>query len=214
MKKWWVRFGVLFIIVLFPPAARAQSLADAITQLTLDYEKLSELKKILQDMYKAYTIVSTGYENIRSIAEGNFNLHEVFLDGLLLVSPTVADYYKIRRIIENEAAIVSEYKAASRYFNGMGRFSADELDYFNRLYGNLLNGSLRNLSELTMVITAGQMRMSDAERLATIDRIDRDIGDKLNFLRSFNNSVVIQAGQRGIDANNLNAIRSLYGIGN
>jgi hypothetical protein len=65
-----------------------------------------------------------------------------------------------------------------------------------------------------MVVTAGQMRMSDAERLAAIDRIDRDMTDKLTFLRVFNNSGAIQAGQRGIDQNNISAMNGLYGIGN
>jgi hypothetical protein len=210
---------VLLMILLgaglaLPVGLAAQSLAQDIEQLTLDYQKLSQFKKMLSDMYTAYTIVEKGYNDIKNIAKGNFNLHQAFLDALLAVSPVVRDYVKVTNIINNEAELVKEYKAAQKYFNGGGHFSEAELDYFNTMYGNLLNGSLRNLDELAMVITAGQMRMSDAERLAAIVRIDKDMTDKLNFLRVFNNSGAIQAGQRGIDQNNISAMKGLYGIGN
>jgi hypothetical protein len=218
MKK--IRKGFLIVavvagtLVTAPVVVGAQSMAQDIEQLALDYQKLAQLKQILADMYKAYTIVQSGYNDIKNISAGNFNLHQTFLDALLAVSPVVRDYVKVTSIINNEVALVKEYKAAQKYFNSGGHFSPTELDYFSTMYGNLLNGSLRNLDELAMVITAGQMRMSDAERLAAIDRIDKDMTDKLSFLRVFNNSAAIQAGQRGIDQNNISAMRSLYGLGN
>jgi hypothetical protein len=197
-----------------PVVVKAQSLAQTIEQLTLDYEKLSEYKQILANMYSAYTAIKQGYEQVKSIAEGNFNLHQAFLDALLAVSPVVGNYFKVTNIINNEAELVKEYKAAQKYFNSGGHFSAAELDYFNTMYGNLLNGSLRNLDELTMIITAGTLRMNDAERLAAIDRIDADMTNKLSFLRVFNNNAAILDGQRGIDQNNISAMKGLYGLGN
>ena len=65
------------------------------------------------------------------------------------------------------------------------------------VYTNLFNKSLQNLDELTMVITAGKLRMSDDERLNAIDRIYIDMGDKLVFLRTFNNENNVLAIQRG-----------------
>jgi hypothetical protein len=210
----WVAIMAAGGILSAPVVGEAQSLAQSIEQLTLDYEKLSEYKQILSDMYKGYFVVKQGYENIKSIAAGNFNLHQAFLDALLAVSPVVGNYFKVTNIINNEVELVKEYKAAQKYFNSGGHFSSAELDYFNSMYGNLLAGSLRNLDELTMVITAGTLRMSDAERLAAIDRINNDMTDKLSFLRVFNNAAGILAGQRGIDQNNISAMKGLYGLGN
>ena len=65
------------------------------------------------------------------------------------------------------------------------------------VYKNLFNKSLQNLDELSIVITAGKLRMSDDERIAAIDRIYKDISDKLIFLRSFNNEGSVLAVQRG-----------------
>ena len=70
------------------------------------------------------------------------------------------------------------------------------------VYSNLFNKSLQNLDELTMVITAGKLRMSDDERLNAIDRIYIDMGDKLVFLRTFNkenNVLAIQRGREMVD---------------
>jgi hypothetical protein len=224
-EVWWVKanimnrrkLGAVMLIGVFlagPGVGKGQSLADDIQQLAMDYQKLGQLKQILSDMCTGYSVVKKGYDNIKSIAEGNFNLHQAFLDALLAVSPVVRDYVKVVNIINNEAELVKEYQAAKGYFGSGGKFSSGELDYLNTLYGNLLNGSLRNLEELTMVLTAGEMRMSDAERLAAIDRVDRDMTDKLTFLRSFDNNAAILAGQRALDENNINTMRSLYGVSN
>ena len=193
---------------------RAQSVADEIQQLVMDYEKLSELKSILSDMKKAYTIISAGYDNIKSISEGNFNLHKLFLDGLLAVSPAVKNYQKIVDIINAQEQIGKEYKAAYAQFTAAGVFNPQEMNYISSVYGNLFNQSLKNLDELTVVITANQLRMSDDERLAAIDRIDKDVQDKLTFLRFFNNNTGVQAQQRARELNDNATVRGLYGISN
>ena len=216
MKRWKrlaVAVGSVGLVGFAMPV-RAQSLAQTIQQLTLDYEKLSEYKQILSEMYTAYTQIRQGYEEIKGIAQGNFNLHSAFLDALLQVSPVVRNYVKITSIINNEAQLVKEYKAAAGFWRTEGHYAAAELDYFNSVYSNLLSASLRNLDELTMIVTAGSLRMNDAERLAAIDRIDTEMAQRLSFLRVFNNQAAIQAGQRGIDQNNISALKGLFGIAN
>jgi hypothetical protein len=207
------RMVIIMVLVLGMGAVRAQSLAQDIQELALDYQKLATMKRTLTQMYNAYPELRQGFEQIKSIAQGNFNLHKAFLDALLVVSPIVRDYPKVVRIIDNEAALVSEYQSASKVLGGAG-FSPATLAYFNGLYGNLLTGSLRNLDELAMVLTDGELRMSDAERLSTIDRIDRDMTSQLGTLRSFNARAGILAGQMGVESNDINTMRGLYGIGN
>jgi hypothetical protein len=56
--------------------------------------------------------------------------------------------------------------------------------------------------------------MSDAERLAAIDRIDEGTRWQLQALRQFNNDAAILAGQRGIEQNDRSVIQGLNGIGN
>jgi len=165
-------------------------------QLLLNVEKLSQLKNILSDMRKGYEVVSKGYNVVKNIAQGNFSLHEVFLDGLWLVSPEVRKYYRIADIIRYQSAILSEYRSAFKRFTAGGTFSAGELNYLAKVYRKLFDQSLDNLDQLAMVITANKMRMSDEERLAAIDRIFTGTEDMLLFLRSFNQSTSLLGLQR------------------
>lgn len=166
-------------------------------QLLLNVEKLAQLKKILSNMKKGYEIVSTGYNTIKDISQGNFNLHDAFLNALLQVSPTVRKYKRVADIISCQSQIVKEYRSAFNRFKSTNLFNSSEITYMEDVYKNLSNKSLQNLDELGMVLTAGKLRMSDDERIAAIDRIYKDISDKLVFLRSFNNEGSVLAVQRG-----------------
>lgn len=210
MKRW-----ICILVILIGGSVgglQAQSLSDDIAQFTLDVEKLTQMKSILSDMKTAYTIVSGGYEGIKSIAEGNFNMHNAFLAALLQISPVVQQYYKITRIITNEGIIVQEYQAANTRFRASGRFTDAELDEMSNTYTNLFNETTRNVSELVMVVTGGSLRMSDAQRLAAIDRIDGNVTTELKLLRSFNDNTSIQAAQRTQEQNDAGAMMGLYGI--
>jgi hypothetical protein len=191
-------------------SASAQS--TEIQQLLLNVEKLAQFKAILSDMKKGYTILSTGYNSVKNIAQGNFSLHETFLDGLMLVSPEVRKYYKITDIISDQSAIVSEYKTAYKRFRRSGNFSASELDYLGKVYGKLFSQSLENLDQLIMVITAGTLRMSDDERLQAIDRIHADTQDKLVFLRSFNRETGILNVQRQKERADISGTAAYYNL--
>jgi hypothetical protein len=199
-------------LLLFAGGGRAQSIAQVSEQLVLDIEKLSELKGILKDMYTAYTIIDKGYTDVKNIVEGNFNLHKAFLDALLAVSPAVQDYTKVERIISAESQILSEYKAASKQLAGSGRFSIAELDYMNGVYANLLNRSAACVSELVMLLTADELRMSDAERLEGVDRVYGDINSQLRLLKLFDSGLAVQAGLRAREAGDIGSVRGIYGI--
>src|SRR6202035_2829299 len=165
-------------------------------RLVLDIEKLLQLKNILSDLYKGYEILSTGYNTIKNISEGNFNLHKAFLDGLLAVSPTVQKYERVVDIINDQSRIVSEYKAAYNIFKQDKHFTPDELIYMSTVYNNLITGSENNLTNLLNVMTASKLRMSDAERLHAIDGIYMETHDRLSFLRAFNSTTSSLSLQR------------------
>lgn len=181
-------------------------------QLLLNVEKLAQFKKVLNDMYKGYKVLNKGYTTIKDISEGNFSLHRNFLDGLLQVSPGVRKYKRIADIISYQLRIVKEYKTAFSQFKQDKQFTTDEIEYLGNVYSNLFNESLKSLDELSMVITAGKLRMSDDERLQAIDRIYSNILDQFSFLKEFNNSTAILAVQREKDMMDIEISRKIYSI--
>ena len=205
--------GLMVVMVLLSGTGlMAQSVADDTEQLLLDVQKLAQLKQILSQMYKAYTILQSGYEDIKGLSQGTFSLHKTFLDGLLAVSPAVSSYVKVVDILNKEAAMVTEYQSANAYLQRTGQFNSAELGMFLTMYNNLIQGSLNDVSELIMVLTAGTLRMSDAQRMAAIDRIDRDITGQWGFMRSFDNNAALQAAQRANAGANIGTVGGLYGV--
>jgi len=208
MKKILLLSFVLLLSLGASLPARAQE--AEIEQLLLNVEKLAELKSILQKMYDGYKILTEGYEKVKQITSGNFNLHEVFLDGLYLVSPQVRKYHRVPDIIEAEATILKEYKSTFGKIKNTGAFSADQLNYVQGIYNNVLDGSLKNLDDLTMILTDSKTRMSDDERLSAIDRIYANMQKHLVFLRDFNKQTSVTALQSLKEKSDLQTINNLY----
>lgn len=181
-------------------------------QLLLDIEKLTQLKSILADMKTGYQIYEQGYGTISGLSKGNFNLHQVYLDGLLAVNPAVGKYGRVAEILSQEASLVSEYKRSLAGFRTSGSFNAGELSYISDVYSRLASESIDNLEELTNVLAAGKLRMSDADRLKAIDRIYLNSTDRLQFLRQFNRQGISLSLQRSHDRQDTQSLQKLYGL--
>ncbi len=215
MKNSW-KIGVTFSLAVLSifKAAPCHAQAQEMQQLILDIEKLTQMKGILSDMKTGYQIYRQGYGTISSLSKGNFNLHNVFITGLMSVSPSVRNYGRIAEILVNEASLISEYKRESSLFRQSGSFSASELSYMSDVYTRLVSETLDNAEELTNIITANKLRMSDADRIKAIDRIYGTSSDKLQFLRYFNNQGVTLSLLRSKDAADTQTLKQLYGINN
>lgn len=207
---------LILIVMIFGLAfsSRVAAQSQEMQQLVLNIEKLAQFKQILADMKKGYQILNGGYNVVKDLSKGNFSLHETFLDALMQVSPTVRKYKRVGDIIKYQVLLVKEYKAAFNRFSNSGNFNADEIAYFEKVYSKLFKESIRNLDELTTVISANTLRMSDDERLAAIDKVYADMQDKLSFLRNFNNNTSVLAIQRTKESNDVNALRSIYKVNN
>ena len=212
MKKFFF-LPLVFLIITFVPH-RACCQAALLEQLALDIEKLAQFKSILTDMKKGYQILTNGYNTVRNLAQGSFNLHQAFLNSLLTVSPTIKNYVRIADIISTQAAIVSEYKQAINQFKSSGMLNPSDLSYLAGVYGNLFDHSLDNLDVLVSILTDGELRMSDAERLASIDAIDVDMHSQLNFQRSFLGRTGVLVAQRQQATQESQHLQSLYSTPN
>jgi hypothetical protein len=209
MKKVLILLSLLVVLSL-PMRTIAQS--QEAVQLVLNYEKLQQLEEILDNMYKGYKIITKGYNTIKDIAEGNFNLHQVFLDGLFAVNPSVRNYKRIPYIIQYQQYLVKEYKRAFNRFKNDPNLTVREIKYLENVYGYLFKQSLRNLDELLMIVTATKLRMSDEERLQAIDRIYLDMENKLVFLKVFNSSTQMLAIQRAREKRDVETLQKLYEV--
>ena len=197
-------------VLLYSLQARSQS--QEVQQLLLNWEKLTQFRKILQNMYDGYKVLHTGYTTIKDISQGSFTLHKTFLDALLEVSPAVRNYQKIKDIIGYQLQLVKEYKAAYAELKGGGSFTAEEVVYMGRVYQNLLAESGKSLEALLLVMTSGSLRMNDEERLAAIYRIYVTVEDQLTFLKTFNSDAALLSLQRKSEKVDTDLSRKVFGF--
>jgi hypothetical protein len=203
--------GILFLACLARPASGQGFTA---LQLLLDWQKLAEEKKILTDLYDGYQLLSKGYTTISDLSKGSFDLHKAFLDGLLAVSPAVKSYHRVTDIIQAQQRILSQYKSAWGLFRQDPHFSAAEIAHIGNVYAGLFDRSVKNLSDLTAILTDRLFRASDAERLDAIDGLYEDMNHTEVFLNVFNNRTALLSLQRSADLRDYESVRELYGLNN
>ncbi|WP_439697449.1 TerB family tellurite resistance protein [Mucilaginibacter sp. AW1-7] len=204
------RGAIIVVALLLTMNAKAQS--DELQQLLLNIEKLTQFKAILSDMKQGYQIYQQGYGMVSNLSKGNFNLHNIYLTGLMAVNPAVRNNPRVGQIVGQQNALISEYKRYANLFRQSGTFKGNELVYFNNVYNQLVKQSNANIDELANVTTAGQLRMSDDDRLRAIDRIFTSSTEQLQFLRYFNRKAVMLSLQRSKDRNDTQTLKRLYGI--
>lgn len=207
-----IRTTGAFIAALMFSLTRTQAQSTELQQLLLNMEKLTQFKAILSDMKKGYQIYQQGYGTISNLSKGNFDLHNIYLTGLMAVSPIVRNDPRVGQIISQQNDILSEYKRFNNLFRQSGSFNSDELRYISTVYNQLVKQSNSNIDDLTNVTTAGKLRMSDDDRLRTVDRIYIGSNDQLQFLRFFNRQAVLLSLQRTKDLRDTQALKRLYGI--
>lgn len=200
----------MLLVLTLTFTAQGYGQAQELQQLSLNIEKLSQFKAILNDMKQGYKILTQGYKTVKDLSQGNFSLHKTFLDALLEVSPTVRKYKRIGSIINYQVTLMKESKKGLDRFVSSRQFSQSEIHYFDAVYSKLLQESLQNLDALLMIITAQKMRMTDDERIRAIDTIYRKMQDQMQFVQEFNNTNAVLILQRQKEQNDARKVQELY----
>ena len=210
MKNFKLNLVVCLLSLIATDQANAQK--QEIQQLTLNIQKLKQMKSTLTQIKNGYQILNRGYNRIKDISQQDYKEHKDHLDGLKNVSPAVRNYSRVGKIIQYQYQLVSEYRNANARFVSSKSFRPQELEYMGRVYARLLDESMNNLQELTTILTSGKTSMTDDERFKAIDRIYLDMEEKLSFLREFNSSATVLALQRKKENNDVKSVETLYGI--
>ena len=158
--------------------------------LLLNYAKYVSMQETVMEVKETISILSEWYGKIEDVANGDLQLHTVFLDELKAISPEVAQYHKIAEIIKKQKIIINHYGDFFGFINASENFNDAEIKYLKTIFDNLLNESGDYMEQLFMVITASDMNMSDDERIKVIDNLSENIDGQLNFLKSLNDQVI------------------------
>jgi len=135
-----------------------------------------------------------------------------YFDELWRIKAALAYYQRIKDIIEKQLQLVNEYKGAWALFKQDKNFTADELDYILEVYSGIMDESVKNLDQLSLVINAFVTQMSDAKRMEIINEVDHNLDENLNDIREFNNQNKMISLQRASEKGDIETVRKLYGL--
>ena len=135
-----------------------------------------------------------------------------YFDELWRIKTALAYYQKVKDIIEKQLQLVNEYKAAWALFKRDKNFTVDELDYMQQVYNGMMDESIKNLDQLSLVINAFVTQMSDAKRMEIINEVDHNLDENLNDLREFNNQNKMMSLQRATEKGDIETVKKLYGL--
>ncbi|UPK68030.1 conjugal transfer protein TraI [Chitinophaga filiformis] len=139
-------------------------------------------------------------------------IFDTYYKELQRVRAAIAYYKRIKSIIRQQADLVSEYKKYYSLFERDAHFSPTELYQISKVYNGMLLQCVKNLDEILLVTNAFATQMSDAARLAIIDkaagRIEKNIAD----LRHYSNQNIVLSLQRTKDKQELSTVKAMYGL--
>ncbi|HEU5163886.1 MAG TPA: conjugal transfer protein TraI [Chitinophagaceae bacterium] len=135
-----------------------------------------------------------------------------YFDELWRIKAALSYYQRVKDIIEKQLKLVKEYKAAWALFKQDKNFTGDELDHMQKVYQGIMNESIKNLDQLSLVINAFVTQMSDAKRMEIINEVDNKLDENLGDLREFNNQNKMISIQRASEKGDIETVKKLYGL--
>lgn len=173
-------------------------------------ERIALLQVYLEYLQKGYSIAKNGWETVRKITKGEFDLHADYFNSLESVNPEIKKYVRIGSIVAIQLRIVKAYKEAYQYAKDSEQFSPDEISYLSGVFENLLAQAAKDIELLTVVITSNKVKMEDKDRVIWIDRIHDYMKDKEKFLYTFNAEMYGLARSRSGETRDAKVLQKIY----
>jgi hypothetical protein len=139
-------------------------------------------------------------------------LYAKYFDELWKVKAALAYYHRVKDIVERQLQLVNESKSAWALFKQDKNFTPDELDYIGEVYNGIMDESVKNIDQLSLVINAFATQMSDAKRMEIINSVDDKLNENLTDLREFNTQNKMISLQRASEKGEIETVKRLYGL--
>lgn len=191
-----------------------EGIKKVIIAVDLKIQKLQNETIWLQDAQKTFenAMSKLRLNEIKNWTEKQRKLYADYFEELRKVKTALTYYQRVRDIMDQQVAIVTEYKAAWALFKQDKNFTPDELEYMFDVYTGIMGESSKNIDQLNLVVKAFVTKMSDAKRLEIIDAVSENIEQNLMDLKDFNQENKMLSLQRATEKNDIEYVKKLYGL--
>ncbi len=207
---------IIFIVLLCAENLIAQTSSEwfrqKATQKKYLLHQIAALQVYSVYLSKGYSIAKNGLNTFKNIKNGDFIQHRNYFTSLVIVNPQIKRYKKVADIIAMQISIAKQSANTIKNFRHNHHFTAAEINYLQGVFNTLLSDCAKNLDELLNLITNGNLKMKDGERIKAIDKIYFDMQDKQQFVRAFTNNAAGLSIQRSNEENDIIISKKLNGL--
>lgn len=182
------------------------------TQTKYLIQQIAALQVYIQYLEKGYRITRSGLSLIGDIKNGTFILHKDYFNRLKAINPEIMKYPKIAGILSMQMGLLSRRRTTIKLSQQSHQLSTEEMDYIQKVFDNVESEALKDLDELQLVITGGQMQMTDDERITQIDLIYHQLQEKYSFTQTFGGHINRLLEQRARGEREALDLWSMYGM--
>lgn len=223
MKKIW--FITLLATTLLTVAPTQQSHAvvwavvkaavkKVIKAIDLQIQRLQNKTIWLQNAQKTLenTLSKWKLDEISDWTEKQKEQYRKYYEELAQIKAFISYYQRIRDITQKQQHLVDAYNRSWSLIRQDRHFTVNEIRYMEKVYSGILDESLKNIDQISLIIKSFATKMSDAKRLELInnaaDRVDANYSD----LVQFNRQNTLLSLQRAKTAAEVQTVKKLYGL--
>jgi len=151
-------------------------------------------------------------DQITDWVEKQRDIYKDYFDELWKVKNVLSYYHRIKDISQQQVALVKEYHKAWNGVQQDDHFTPDEVNYIGMVYTGIIDASLKNLDQISLVINSFTTQMSDVKRMGIINRAADAVQKNLNDLQYFNQQNIQLSLQRSKDENDIAVVKKMYGL--
>jgi hypothetical protein len=148
-------------------------------------------------------------ELTKVFSEKNLLLAKNWYDGLLQVNAAVRTYRRVQSVFEKQGRIIQTYSTAIETLRQSPYVRPEQLSGMTATYTKMLTESANTLSDLQTIVSPAMLKMTDAERMRFIDKLDVKISEQLGLINYYTQRNLAQmhlAEQKAQDTQALNAL--------
>lgn len=151
-------------------------------------------------------------EEISDWTEKQKEQYRKYYEELAQVKAVISYYQRIRDITKKQLQLVNEYNRAWALIRQDSHFTANEILYMEKVYSGILDESVKNIDQISLIIKSFITKMSDAKRLELINNAADQVDVNYSDLIEFNRQNALLSLQRAKTATEVQAVKKLYGL--
>lgn len=186
----------------------------AIVAMDLRIQRLQNKTVWLQNAQKTLenAVSKLKLDEIADWSDKQKEQYRVYYEELTKVKSLISYYQRISDVAQKQLRLVNEYNRAWGLLSQDANFTADEISHMGEVYNGILQSSMDNIDQITVIVKSFTTSMSDAKRVELINSAAEQIDANYSDLMRYNQQNIVLSLQRAKAKNETESVKKLYGL--